>query len=741
MTRIHSFLLPILLSLATLPLWGKGDVKFRSGSTYQIRCVGYPTGALAPNPQQRDALILSFHSNESTWWDITLQKDGSFTIRSHQSKQYLTYHGERSEWLRYAGLTTLNQGDASRWHMEAAQEGFVVSNAKRTDHWLNVRPRSYIAGTYVERKDWPDDNELFYLVDRHGQVVTLIGNLRINLSDACRDAQGKAPAMVSPQTASSATSHSPQHAPQAKGHGERTYQRTATQGTAASSTAFRIDGQSPAEDHRSGACFFSLPQKYTSTAYSGRVSTDGTPKGAIYFVDGVRQGTSGQCRFGTVTGGRHFRLAWTSAQGDTLGAAWVCFTFLPIVQLHAQQIHKGSFSESTFQLTAPDSKQSTSMLNAQVRHRGEYTYTFFTKKSLAVKLKDTDGRKFDLPLLGMRRDNYWILDAMPNDPARFRNRLAQDLWLQLARRPYFQPDHGEGLSGVRGQAVELFLNGKYEGLYFLTERMDRRQLGLKRKGKGNGHGCLYKGNQWTDDVLMTFHPNLTLPSTRQHGQGWNGWEAKYPEPSAKQEADWTPLVEAVTFTRTATDEDFKAKMNEVFDVEAVMDYYLFMSVLFAIDNTGKNMYWAVGNADRSHRLTPAPWDLDATMGMRWDGARCSAGPASDYAQYLTSHGNMHGAFLRISKCLGHEWNVRMSARYSRWRSSSLTVKGIMKRIDAYYRLLSLSGADQREMQRWNSHGCTDFRPQAERQYLQEWFTERLDALDKAVKGMQMNRNL
>ena len=720
MTRILSPFLTIILTLTALSLQAKGDVKFRSGSTYQIRCVGYPTGTLAPNPLQRDALILTFHDDESTWWDITLQKDGSYTIRHHKTGQYLTFHGERSEWLRYAGLTTLDQDDASRWRMGAAQEGVVVSNVKRTDHWLNVRPRSYIAGTYVEWKEWPDDNELFYLVDRRGQVVTLIGSLRINLSDVCRNARGKAPAMASPQAAPPLTT--------------RSVQKTATQKAVASSSGFRIEGQAPAEDHRSGTSFFSLPQKYTSGPYTGRVSADGAPKGTVYFVDGVRQGTSGRCRFGAVTGGRRHRLACTSAQGDTLCAAWVSFTFLPIVQIHAGQIHRHSFSESTFQLTAPGSRHSTAMQHAQVRHRGEYTYDFFPKKSFALKLKGTDGHKLSLPLLGMRRDSYWILDAMPNDPARFRNRLAQDLWLELARRPYFQPQDGEGLSGVRGRAVELFLNGRYEGLYFLTERMDRRQLGLRREGKGKDshHGCLYKGNKWTDDVLMKFSPNAPHSSSEMQGKGWNGWEAKYPEPSPKHRADWTPLAEAVAFTRTATDAEFRARMNEVYDVEAVMDLYLFASTLFAIDNTGKNMYWAVGNAAISHRLTPAPWDLDATMGMRWNGTRCSAPASADYAGYLTSHGIMHGAFLRISQALGNEWQARLATRWSRWRSSSLTIGSIMHRIDAYYRLLSLSGADQREMQRWNGHGCTDFRPQTERQYLQQWFTERLDALDKAM---------
>jgi hypothetical protein len=51
----------------------------------------------------------------------------------------------------------------------------------------------------------------------------------------------------------------------------------------------------------------------------------------------------------------------------------------------------------------------------------------------------------------------------------------------------------------------------------------------------------------------------------------------------------------------------------------VVDYYIFLNVLNAFDNVGKNMYWAVYDKTKDKKLTLAVWDLDATVGAKWLG--------------------------------------------------------------------------------------------------------------------------
>ena len=121
-------------------------------------------------------------------------------------------------------------------------------------------------------------------------------------------------------------------------------------------------------------------------------------------------------------------------------------------------------------------------MQADIRWRGA-TSLRYQKKSYAIKLKDASGNKLDASLLGMRSDNSWILDAMAVDKARISNRVSTDLWLDFSRKPYYFAQEPELVNGTHGKFVEVYLNGRYDGLYGLTEKVDRKQLKLKKYKK------------------------------------------------------------------------------------------------------------------------------------------------------------------------------------------------------------------------------------------------------------------
>ena len=153
-------------------------------------------------------------------------------------------------------------------------------------------------------------------------------------------------------------------------------------------------------------------------------------------------------------------------------------TSIPVIQL---QYDLSTLSRDTFcagQFTFNDGKQTLSF-KAKVRHRGA-TAAGFKKKSYAVKLVDETGQKLDTSFMGMRSDNYWILDAMAIDKARMRNRVAMDLWLDFSAKPYYANTEPKMCNGYRGKFVEVFVNNEYNGLYCLMERIDRKQLKLKK---------------------------------------------------------------------------------------------------------------------------------------------------------------------------------------------------------------------------------------------------------------------
>ena len=94
---------------------------------------------------------------------------------------------------------------------------------------------------------------------------------------------------------------------------------------------------------------------------------------------------------------------------------------------------------------------------------------------------------------------------MAVDPACMRNRVATDIWNDFSTAPYYKDREKKVRTGTRGRFVEVFLNGRYYGIYCMTEKMDRKQLKLKKfksaaestSGSDEVHGLLYKSSQWS----------------------------------------------------------------------------------------------------------------------------------------------------------------------------------------------------------------------------------------------------
>lgn len=217
---------------------------------------------------------------------------------------------------------------------------------------------------------------------------------------------------------------------------------------------------------------------------------------------------------------------------------------------------------------------------------------------------DAEGNSVDRQFLGLREDNNWILDAMAIDRACMRNRVATDLWNDFATKPYHQKWEKKALTGTRGKFVEVFLNGKYNGLYCMTEKIDRKQLKLKKlKQAENGgndviRGSLFKSYDWTYETLMGHYPDISdypkkAPSNYNNfnkQEAWCGYELKYPD-YEDEPIDWAPLWNAINFVSTSSDEQFVQEFADYFDRPVVDDYYLFMEIILASDNHGKNMYY------------------------------------------------------------------------------------------------------------------------------------------------------
>ena len=430
---------------------------------------------------------------------------------------------------------------------------------------------------------------------------------------------------------------------------------------------------------------------------------------------------------------------------EEVATAPLYFTFLPIVELTMPSCNSSTYTTGTMRVTDADIAGYDSTVIAAFRYRGASAQSY-AKKSFAIKLRDAEGNSVDREYFGLRDDNNWILDAMAVDRACMRNRVSTDLWNDFATPPYHRQQGWEkkAKSGTRGRFVEVFLNGTYHGLYCMTEKMDRKQLKLKKyvaetdSTEAEIHGVLYKSSQWGYEVFMGHNTDSNVfpkkaprsYNNNAHSENWANYEVKYPDWEDEQ-IDWGPLWNAVNFVATSSDEDFDNGVGTWFDFPVATDYYLFIETMLATDNHGKNMFFFVYDTQgktQSKKVGFAIWDLDGTWGRRWDGSSSRTAPAQDFDTFLWNH--EHGTFTlfhRLKNSNYWGWEQTLAKRYAELREGEFSVPKLVKRFTDYRDLFTESGAAKREQTKWynyHSNIANDVN------YIATWIEARLSYLDE-----------
>lgn len=345
-----------------------------------------------------------------------------------------------------------------------------------------------------------------------------------------------------------------------------------------------------------------------------------------------------------------------------------------------------------------------------IERRGGLSQSF-PKKSYSVELWEDelgeDDRKESL--LGLRDDDDWILDGLWNEPLRIRDYTSHDIWLQMARFD-FQEEEPEAVLGINRKYCELFLNGTYWGIYYLGEKIDRKQLKLKKYEDG-ARGELFKGDYWADGVVFRGVEDFSNSS-----ETWSGFEAKYPDEEG--ELDWSNLYSFVRFVVESEKEDFDNGISEWADIQNMADYFIFLNLIYAIDNVGKNVYTARHDAGAPYVFVA--WDMDGSFGNSYTGER------------LTSTNSIlsNGIYDRLI-----ENSVFVTELKNRWNSLKtgiLDQNYLSSLFFENYSYLKNNGAYEREA----FYETLPFNySDTEVDFINDWMGVRLDYLDNYINSL------
>ena len=396
------------------------------------------------------------------------------------------------------------------------------------------------------------------------------------------------------------------------------------------------------------------------------------------------------------------------------------FTFLPVIKLTGS--FSNDYSEGCFQLVTPEDTLSD-QLSAQIKWRGGITNADGKhKRNYKIKFNE------DHRLLGLRNDNNWILDAGQLDPFRLRNLVAMEIWNDIATKPYYANREPKARTGIRGRVVELFLNDEYQGIYNFAENMDRKQMKLKKVDSQTKevHGCLYKAKGWGYAAMWD---TLTVNYDNRQ-ENWNVFEVKYPDLNDNDTTDWSTLYNAIDFVVMSSDDDFKRYVADYFDIPPLIDYSVFLSVLNAADNAGKNLFWAVYDKAEDKKLTPAVWDLDCTVGQQWFGLLEDTYYSPDSLRDMNIRLTWRLAELNVDN-----FADRLNERYSELSATVFATDSLIGRYRHYYQQMDQSGAKEREERRWS--GDSDILNhtldmESEMNYIAEWIEHHIDVINQSV---------
>ena len=358
--------------------------------------------------------------------------------------------------------------------------------------------------------------------------------------------------------------------------------------------------------------------------------------------------------------------------------------------------------------------------DCKLRYRGASSLKY-EKKSFAIKLLDSDGEDLDANVFGIRKENDWILDAMAIDRIRMRNRVCFDIWNEISKTPY-KTDF-DNRNGTLGYFVEVYLNGDYHGLYCMTDKIDRKLLGLKKaKEQSDGsvyvRGVLYKGEAWTDATGMSGYDT----SESFDEELWNGWELQYPDDYPCYDA-WKPLMNLIDFCNTRN-AFFKLHYRQHFYYDNLVDYALFIMGLNIIDNNVKNTHFSCPDINVNETYLITPWDLDCSLGGLYEG--------SHYEEY-TKITELTSNYLYYQLYVYNVDNFRgsMKERWQELLSGIMSPDNFKARLDAYAKRFKESGAWQREYDKWNNNPVP-LDLDEELEYVKKWYVNNIAALNKVL---------
>lgn len=379
--------------------------------------------------------------------------------------------------------------------------------------------------------------------------------------------------------------------------------------------------------------------------------------------------------------------------------------------------------------------------NLGIELRGSSSLVFFPKKTYGFETRDSDNLDMDVSLLGLPEEEDWILNGPYSDKTLVRNVLIYDLSRDMGRY------------ASRTRFVDLNINGAYQGIYVLMEKLkrDAERINVSKLDDTDiTGGYVLKIDRSEEGNLFNFTDEEAFVSQFGSELGENSTDKyylyDYPKPADITQEQKTYISGYVTDFETAlASASFTDPVDgyaSYIDVDSFVDYMILNEISNNVDAYRLSTFM---HKEAGGKLKMGPiWDFNLGFGN----AEFCLGDATDlwgyrFNTYCDDDAiHVQVAFWWVRLVEDPAFVARFQTRWNELRVTVLSEGSIFAKIDSY--VDTLEGSLDKNFQKWDVLG-TYIWPNTfvgetyadEVGFLKSWISDRLVWMDDAITSGAM----
>lgn len=390
------------------------------------------------------------------------------------------------------------------------------------------------------------------------------------------------------------------------------------------------------------------------------------------------------------------------------------------------------------------SEDETETFNGKIaiETRGSSSQTF-PKKSYGFETRDATNEDLDVAFFDFPEEEDWILYAPYSDKTLIRNILMHDLSKDIGRY------------SSRTKFVEVSINDSYKGIYILMEKLkrDKNRININKlkidenSGTSVTGGYILKIDKSDIGEGAVYNSTNSFVSKHHSNNAYEKVRFLYDYPSkdkittqqknyiSSYVANFEDALASVNFTNPTIGYD--AYIN----TESFIDYFLLTELSNNVDGF-RISTWLV--KDKNEKLSMGPlWDYNLAFG---NDDFCNNGATNVWQHRQNERCGGGGPwpipFWWERLLEDPNYKIKLKERWLELRGGALSESNILRKIDTYQKILTNTGALERNFNTWPILGeyiwpniYVGNTYQEEITHLEDWIKDRIYWLDISIKNL------